>query len=121
MGIYLSKACDRVEKESGQGGSVKYVVGEMQGWRKNMEDAHIAVCDLDCQQAAADEQLSIFGVFDGHGGKEVALFTKDYFVKELVSNEAFQQKNYSLALKQTFHRIDQVTLTIKVIMPTLIA
>ena len=72
MGIYLSKACDRVEKESGEGSGVRYVVGEMQGWRKAMEDAHIAVCSLESQQqVATDEPLSVFGVFDGHGGKEV--------------------------------------------------
>jgi serine/threonine protein phosphatase PrpC len=33
----------------------------MQGWRKSMEDTHIASIDI--------EGLSIFGVFDGHGGK----------------------------------------------------
>jgi serine/threonine protein phosphatase PrpC len=34
----------------------------MQGWRKNMEDAHL------CQEKFGDD-LSLFGVFDGHGGK----------------------------------------------------
>jgi hypothetical protein len=34
----------------------------MQGWRKSMEDAHIAHLDL-------PGGVSLFGVFDGHGGK----------------------------------------------------
>ena len=34
----------------------------MQGWRKSMEDAHIANLDL-------PGGVSVFGVFDGHGGK----------------------------------------------------
>jgi protein phosphatase 1G len=33
----------------------------MQGWRKNMEDTHIAIADFDAD-------VSLFGVFDGHGG-----------------------------------------------------
>jgi len=37
-----------------------------------MEDAHICLTiDLD-----QDEKIMLFGVFDGHGGKEVALFAK---------------------------------------------
>jgi serine/threonine protein phosphatase PrpC len=34
----------------------------MQGWRKSMEDAHIAQLDM-------PGGVSVFGVFDGHGGK----------------------------------------------------
>ena len=34
----------------------------MQGWRRTMEDSHIAHTDL-------DNGVSLFGVFDGHGGK----------------------------------------------------
>lgn len=41
-----------------------------------MEDAHIHVCDL-------QPDLSIFGVFDGHGGKEVAIFVEKHFIEEL--------------------------------------
>jgi len=33
----------------------------MQGWRKEMEDAHICTKDL-------AEGIGLFGVFDGHGG-----------------------------------------------------
>ena len=34
----------------------------MQGWRRTMEDSHIAHTDL-------ENGCSLFGVFDGHGGK----------------------------------------------------
>lgn len=33
----------------------------MQGWRKGMEDAHMAVLNF-------EGDMSLFGVFDGHGG-----------------------------------------------------
>jgi serine/threonine protein phosphatase PrpC len=40
----------------------------MQGWRVNMEDAHLGKkIDL-----PGGEKGMVFGVFDGHGGKEVA-------------------------------------------------
>ncbi len=35
----------------------------MQGWRKNMEDAYIAYKEI-----PGYDDLSLFGVFDGHGG-----------------------------------------------------
>ena len=36
----------------------------LQGWRKSMEDAHVATTDLGNTKGAA-----MFGVFDGHGGR----------------------------------------------------
>jgi len=39
----------------------------MQGWRVTMEDAHILSLDF-C------ENLSFFGVFDGHGSSIIAKF-----------------------------------------------
>ena len=51
-----------------------------------MEDAHIAYCNMD------NTGVSVFGVFDGHGGKEVALFVKNHFKEELVKLQSFRQK-----------------------------
>jgi serine/threonine protein phosphatase PrpC len=47
----------------------------MQGWRKRMEDSHIADLDL-----GTSKSIHVFGVFDGHGGKEVAQLVKKYFL-----------------------------------------
>ena len=38
----------------------------MQGWRRSMEDSHIANVSL-------PNGCSLFGVFDGHGGKLIFL------------------------------------------------
>ena len=71
----------------------------MQGWRKSQEDAHIAQTDL-------PDGVSIFGVFDGHGGKEVSIFVKEKFVAELLKIEEFKTRNYAEALKACFRRMD---------------
>lgn len=42
---------------------LKYAVCEMQGWRKNMEDAFIAYTSI-----PGYDDMALFGVFDGHGG-----------------------------------------------------
>lgn len=55
----------------------------MQGWRVNQEDAHFAATDL---QVGSGTTYSLYGVFDGHGGREVAHFCKRY-----VPSEAEQQ------------------------------
>jgi len=44
-----------------------------------MEDAHISTLDL-------AENISLFAVFDGHGGPEVAKFAAEYFGKYLLNN-----------------------------------
>jgi len=43
-----------------------------------MEDAHIAHVNMN------GSGISLFGVFDGHGGIEVAIFVKNHFKEELV-------------------------------------
>jgi serine/threonine protein phosphatase PrpC len=42
----------------------------MQGWRKTMEDARIAELEVN---GGNGKVYSIFGVFDGHGGKETLM------------------------------------------------
>lgn len=60
-----------------------------------MEDTHIAQCNL-------QGDVSIFGVFDGHGGAEVAIYVQKHFIDTLLKNENFLKKDYAKALYQTF-------------------
>lgn len=48
-----------------------------------MEDAHIASADI-------GNGISLFAVFDGHGGSEVAKFCANNFEAELKKNEFFK-------------------------------
>ena len=74
----------------------------MQGWRKRQEDAHVA----DISQGE-DKNIDVFGVFDGHGGKEISTFVSHHFTKELTNNENLK-KDVKLALKQTFLKMDEI-------------
>ena len=51
----------------------------MQGWRMNMEDAHISE-EVDFSDGSKG---LLFGVFDGHGGAEVAAYAKSNFKRIL--------------------------------------
>lgn len=66
-----------------------------------MEDAHIA-------DHNKEYDTKIFGVFDGHGGKEVAKFVEKHFCIELYKNENYKSKKYPEALKETFLKMDEL-------------
>jgi serine/threonine protein phosphatase PrpC len=71
--VYLKEPIkDKTIEREGKNGISFAAVG-MQGWRINMEDSHIA-------NLFFQEKTSIFGVFDGHGGVEVAQFCKRRFL-----------------------------------------
>ena len=70
-----------------------------------MEDAHIAYCNMN------NTGVSIFGVFDGHGGKEVALFVKNHFKDELVQLQSYRNKWYRQAREECFFKMDELMLT----------
>lgn len=103
MGIYLSSPNTTKTSEDGENSFLRYGVSAMQGWRMSMEDAHISTPDL-------DENVSLFAVFDGHGGAEVAKFCADKFGEELKNNKSFQEKKYKEALEETFLKMDEVLL-----------
>jgi serine/threonine protein phosphatase PrpC len=69
MGGFLEKPITTKNIKSGQSEKLRYTSCEMQGWRKYMEDTKLAHLALE-----GFEHLSLFGVFDGHGGDEVAKY-----------------------------------------------
>lgn len=71
-----------------------------------MEDAHINA--INCGRS---KNIDVFGVFDGHGGKEVSQFVKEHFVRELEENECFKNGNYKDALRQNFLKMDEIMRT----------
>lgn len=101
MGAYLSQPVTDKEGEEKENADFKYGVCAMQGWRTEMEDAHLAALDV-------DGHSSVFGVFDGHGGREVAKFVALYLTQELVKTAAYQKGNTKDALVETFLKMDEM-------------
>ena len=77
----------------------------MQGWRKRQEDAHIAAVSL-----GEKKHIDVFGVFDGHGGKEISQFVSNHFIEELIKNKNIDS-DMSQALKETFIKMDEIMIT----------
>ena len=95
-----------------------------------MEDAHIAIDDLaDLSNERNSEPISVFGVFDGHGGlfqinafiaccviitmlkiigKEVAKFCQEKFAAEYIALPEYKEGRYEEALRRAFHRMDEL-------------
>lgn len=104
MGIYLSKPNTTKSSGSGSNDKFEYGLSSMQGWRMSMEDAHLSELDI-------APGISLFCVFDGHGGPEVAKFCAEYFGKHLLDNENFKQANYQKALEENFLKMDEILMS----------
>ena len=138
MGTYLSTPVTEKGKEEGESlhcpmTPVAWGVVDMQGWRKSMEDAHVARTDVyipkhllqqmmqkqqqeqqtqkEKQEAEGDAggggggdtavssalpqnvDAKVFGVFDGHGGPEVARFCQLYLVSVLQHQPTWSERH----------------------------
>jgi len=101
--VYLNEPITVKEVDDGGDLDVKglrYGVSAMQGWRRNMEDAHMAVTEL-------DSGVSLFGVFDGHGGRGVARFSAGRLPQLLRETEEYQNGDHARALEKAFLRVDE--------------
>jgi protein phosphatase 1G len=104
MGAYLEKPVTAKRSDHGRavvgGRETVYASSAMQGWRVGMEDAHVIVPEF-------DESTTLFAVFDGHGGKEVAEYCSRHMPGMLQSNAAYKSGDLSAALKQLFMETDR--------------
>ncbi|KAI5784663.1 phosphatase 2C-domain-containing protein [Geopyxis carbonaria] len=112
MGQTLSEPVIEKLSESGEDDRLVYGLSSMQGWRISMEDAHAAILDL--QNASKpkkvttkESRLSFFGVYDGHGGDKVALFSGENVHRILSKQAAFESENFEQALKDGFLATDR--------------
>ncbi|RLN08725.1 putative protein phosphatase 2C 21 [Panicum miliaceum] len=89
-----------IRTEGGENVRIKYAAASMQGLGAKMEDAYAVAPDL-------DDTTSFFGVYDGHGGAEVALLCARLFHIELQVHPNYQS-NLNNAIRSVFSRMDQV-------------
>ncbi|KAF2759616.1 protein phosphatase 2C [Pseudovirgaria hyperparasitica] len=88
----------------------------MQGWRISMEDAHATILDLkpedgDGKPMDGAKRLSFFGVYDGHGGDKVAIYTGKNLHKIIARQESFKKGDIEQALKDGFLATDRAILS----------
>mmetsp|Transcript_77794 Transcript_77794/g.155798 ORF Transcript_77794/g.155798 Transcript_77794/m.155798 type:complete len:427 (+) Transcript_77794:36-1316(+) len=109
MGAYLSAPITEKETEEGElhGGEVSFGVSAMQGWRRGMEDAHIGI-DLEPPRSDGFPAVTMFGVWDGHGGKEVARYVKRHMCLEVTKLQEYQEGAFGAALVKAFHKMDEL-------------
>ncbi|XP_033224539.1 probable protein phosphatase CG10417 [Belonocnema kinseyi] len=103
MGAYLSKPITEKVSSDQVGKNVAYGASSMQGWRISQEDAHNACIEF-------DEDASLFAVYDGHGGHEVAAYCAKNLPDFIKSTEAYKKGDIKQALIDAFLGFD-ATLT----------
>ncbi|KAF4716354.1 hypothetical protein FOZ63_029843 [Perkinsus olseni] len=103
MGAYRSKPQTDKELDDGFDPRIAYGSAAMQGWRSTMEDAHVHQLAFD-----GKDNEGLFAVFDGHGGKEVALFCARHFPKCISSLEDYQRGDVKEAMRKAYLKLDEM-------------
>ena len=103
---YLSQAVTKVDVDEGHNARFSYAAANCQGWRNTQEDTHIAKLNL-------DSTTSLFAVFDGHNGPEVALFLAQNFAEYLEKCGPYRRGHIQRGLQETFMELDSALLKSK--------
>ncbi|KAF1928520.1 PP2C-domain-containing protein [Didymella exigua CBS 183.55] len=116
MGQTLSEPVVDKKSESGDGEHFIFGTSSMQGWRISMEDAHACILDLQAavgggKATEADKRLAFFGVYDGHGGDKVAIYTGEHLHEIVAKQEAFKEGDMKKALQDGFLATDRAILS----------
>lgn len=106
MGAFLEKPKTEKITANGEGCGIRYGVAAMQGWRMEMEDAHV------CETNFKLKEHGFFGVFDGHAGPKVSQYCSQHLLdnildcidegKEVVSDMVLRK-----AIRDGFLRLDE--------------
>jgi len=116
MGQTLSEPVVDKHSESGDGDTLIFGTSSMQGWRISMEDAHACLLDLKVateggEPTAAEKRLAYFGVYDGHGGDKVAIYTGEHLHEIVTKQEAYKEGDLKKALQDGFLAADRAILS----------
>jgi len=103
MGAYMSAPITDKHGEEGENSNFEYGVSCMQGWRIDMEDAHLA-----CLDAEVGEATGVYGVFDGHGGREVANFCSRHLLEVWKGTKGLEEGDVAKSLVEAYLNIDEL-------------
>ena len=68
-----------------------------------MEDAHVV-------ESLGDGNI-LFGIFDGHGGSEVAKYVSKNIAKTLLADQCYKKHDFKNALINTYIKLDRLLMT----------
>ncbi|KJH50919.1 protein phosphatase 2C [Dictyocaulus viviparus] len=89
MGAFLDKPKTAKTNCSGEGNGLRYAMASMQGWRVDMEDAHVVEVSMADREPYKD--WSFFAVFDGHAGNVAADDAAENIMKTLMDTPQFEK------------------------------
>ena len=101
MGQELNKPNLNKKPLDGKTKLFRYGMNEIQGWKKEME-----VFSAKKNNIGPNENINIFGLFEGHLGKLISQYLSNNFIPELLKNKNFKNGDYNQALIDTFKNID---------------
>lgn len=107
MGAFLEKPKTDKITDKGEGCGIRYGVSAMQGWRMEMEDAHI--CNTDFKL----KDYSFFGVFDGHAGPKVSQYCSKHLLECILNalpttdTEELTEQKVRKAIHKGFLDVDE--------------
>lgn len=88
--------------------TVTWGAAAAKGLRHDMEDAHMAVSNVENLPECSphSQATSFFAVFDGHGGSTAAVFGAQHLLRLVVNNEFFAE-NPGHAMNYAFQELDE--------------
>ncbi|XP_055340031.1 probable protein phosphatase 2C T23F11.1 [Paramacrobiotus metropolitanus] len=92
----------RTQNGKDETGRLKFGSSSVQGWRIDMEDAHVQILAVN-----GNEEISFFAVFDGHGGSDVAYYAKENLSKRILLHPRFREGRFADAIQQAVMQLDQ--------------
>lgn len=108
MGSYLSEPITEKVSSDESNDKLKCGASSMQGWRVEQEDAHNCLLDF-------DTNTSFFAVYDGHGGREVAIHCSQKLPDFIKALDAYQKGDIKEALVDGFLGFDATIATPEVV------
>ncbi|OWA52398.1 putative protein phosphatase 2C T23F11.1 [Hypsibius exemplaris] len=98
----FSDPITRTFNTKSESGRIKFGSSSVQGWRIDMEDAHVNLLAVN-----GDEEVSFFAVYDGHGGAEVAEYAKEHAHRRIFHHPKYKEGQFADAIQQAVMQLDQ--------------